>query len=490
MNKKFLSLLVLLILALGLAVRLYDVTQPLLEFHPTRQLFSAIKARGMFYEGRSNAPAWQQDLAVRQYEGEATIEPPLMEHLAVWTYQFTGEAPWVMRIYSSIFWLLGGIFLFLLARRLFSTAGAVTALVAFVLLPYAVESSRVFQPDPLMVALIVAFLWAVERWSRTLAWRWMLAAALLGGAAIFVKSLAVFFIAGGALGALWAWTGFRRALRSPQTWALMLLGALPGAAYTYYGLYIGHFLGQQFNNRFYPELWVQPFFYIRWFAKVDLVIGVVVLSLALFGWLLLSERGARRFLSVLWLAYLLFGFAFAHHISTHDYYSMPLIPIVALSLAPLADVVFPRVQAMLDTSRLGRVLAVAALFFSLGSLPLKVTLDLHSVDYRGQAAFWAQVGGVLEHQASIIALTTDYGYPLEYYGWQNAALWPLSGDIGNFSHVFSSLTRNKSYFLITDFDEYNRQPDLQKRLSQNYPVFAQGNGYIIYDLLHPLKKAK
>ena len=36
-------------------------------------------------------------------------------------------------------------------------------------------------------------------------------------------------------------------------------------------------------------------------------------------------------------------------------------------------------------------------------------------------------------------------------------------------------------FLVTDFDELERQPFLQVKLIE-YPIFAQGDGYIIYDL--------
>jgi len=34
---------------------------------------------------------------------------------------------------------------------------------------------------------------------------------------------------------------------------------------------------------------------------------------------------------------------------------------------------------------------------------------------------------------------------------------------------------------VTDFQELDRQPDLKKSLSA-FPVYAQGNGYMIYDL--------
>ena len=58
-----LALLVIFIAALG--IRLYDLTDLPLDFHPTRQLFSALKARGMYYETLPNAPAEQRELKHR-----------------------------------------------------------------------------------------------------------------------------------------------------------------------------------------------------------------------------------------------------------------------------------------------------------------------------------------------------------------------------------------------------------------------------------------
>jgi hypothetical protein len=52
-------------------------------------------------------------------------------------------------------------------------------------------------------------------------------------------------------------------------------------------------------------------------------------------------------------------------------------------------------------------------------------------------------------------------------------------------HLFDNMTRGKAYFLITDFDELNRQPELKQKLA-SFSEYAQGNGYVIYDLQKPL----
>ena len=485
------AIILLFLVAAGAFLRFSDLSAPLLDFHPTRQLFGAIKARGLYYQTLPDAPAWQKDMAQRQYSGEATIEPPLMEHLAARLYGIFGEQTAIPRAFSAFFWLLGGLFLFLLARNLSASGPAATcSLVFYLLLPYAVTASRAFQPDPLMLMLILAFWWSMENWGRNPSWKWTLLAGISGGLAIFVKFPAAFFVLGGAFGAIFAHTNLLKAIKRPQTWAMALLGLLPPAIYLYYGLYMNGFLGQQFGSRFYPELWIDPYFYLRWFLKVQDVANVLWILLALFGWLFFTSRPAKVYLAGLWAVYLVYGLAFAHHISSHDYYSLPLIPIIALCLAPLAAHFLPvflkQLRHVYRASRLAPLTALALLLGALTLASVSQYIQQRTNDQRSQAVFWAQVGDAIGHQPGVLALTTDYGYPLEYYGWQNSDPWPLAPDIKNFDETFSHLSANKTYFLVTDFDEYARQPKLQQRLTKNYPVLAQGNGFIIFDLYHPI----
>ena len=155
---------ILAVFIFGIAIRLYDLTDLPLDFHSTRQLLSMIKARGMYYETRTDVPSEERSFAIQQWKFRASVEPEFFERIVAWTYRFTGEQVWVARVYSSAFWIIGGIFLYLLARRLTSEDGAIAATAVYLFLPYAVIASRSFQPDPLMVMLIVMFLWAVWEW--------------------------------------------------------------------------------------------------------------------------------------------------------------------------------------------------------------------------------------------------------------------------------------------------------------------------------------
>src|SRR5574342_543212 len=90
------TLALVLIFGAALAIRLYDLTDLPLDFHPTRQLVSIIKARGLYYETQPDGvPAWQVKTAIRFAKLKADVEPVVFERLVAFTYRFTGEQLWV-----------------------------------------------------------------------------------------------------------------------------------------------------------------------------------------------------------------------------------------------------------------------------------------------------------------------------------------------------------------------------------------------------------
>src|SRR5258706_7361782 len=476
----------LVILALGFTIRLYDLTDLPLDFHPTRQLLSALKARGMYYQTLTDVPAEQRAFAIQQWKTRASVEPPFLERVVAFTYQFTGEQLWIGRIYSSVFWVIGAVFLFLLACEFTSVDGALVSTAFYLFLPYGVIASRSFQPDPLMVTLIVIFWWAVVKWSRdTTSSKFAIIAGLFGGFAIFIKFVAAFFVIGGGLGAALGRGSIREIVRKPQVYVMSMLGILPGAAYVIYGTWIAGFLGQQFGGRFIPAYFLSPSYYLGWVGMLNLVIGGVTLMIALLG-LFFFEKEELRFMLGLWAGYFLFGIYFNYHISTHDYYSLPLIPIVLLSLSPFADHVF----GYFTVSRVPKALVTLVLLFGLFASLWNTRAQMKSVDYRPEAQMWVEVSDQIGDH-SVAGLTQDYGERLEYWGWKKIAAWPTTCDLNyhddlrgaqrDFEKQFEELALQKELFLVTDFKELDLQPLLQEKLA-GFSVFSQGNGYMIYDL--------
>lgn len=491
-SRALLTFTLMLLFSLGLAIRLYDLTDLPLDFHPTRQLLSALKARGMYEQTAPGIPDWQRQMSLQQWRARAEIEPEVMERLVALTYSWTGERLWVARIDSSLFWIIGGVFLFLLVRDLFTVDGAVISLAYYLFTPYAVIASRAFQPDPLMIMWILAFWWAFHRWIKRPSWGFAILAGLLGGTAIFIKFVAAFFVVGAALGESLGRYPWRALLGKTQLWAMAIVGALPASAYLFYGLILRGFLGRQFGGRFLPQLLLSPLQYVNWASQANLAAGGIAIMLGLLGLLTLRDKAVRSYLLGLWLAYVLFGLYFDYAIATHDYYQEPLIPIAAISLAALSA---PLMAHLADSTRTRplRVMACLVLCYGLFATTWAERAQMKEVDYRPQAAMWSEIGNTLNHNNRVVALTQDYGVRLAYWGWQNAAIWPNSGDLDyhaargaqfQFQQAFDTMTRGKMYFLVTDFDELGRQPLLKQQLNR-FSVFAQGDGYIIFDLERP-----
>jgi len=498
------TLALVLLFSISLAIRLYDLTDLPLDFHPTRQLVSVIKARGLYYAERQpdGIPTWQLETGIAQANRKADIEPIIFEKLVAFTYRFTGEKIWVARIYSSLFWLVGGVFLFLLVRDLVSFEGALLSTAYYLLFPYAILGSRSFQPDPLMVMLILAFWWMFHRWTdltrpfrspspirRGEQWIKALLAGLLGGLAIYIKFSAAFFVIGAALGLALSRFTLRELLRNIQVWAMAVLGVLPAAAYIIYGTFIAGYLGGQFSGRFIPSLLLNPLNYLAWQTKASHAAGAVFIALGLLGFFLAKEQRVRIFLYGLWGAYILYGLFFDYHIATHDYYHLPFIPIVAVSLSPLGDWFFARLTEA-TSSRWMRSAVYVILLYAVLAVVWDVRNEMKAVDYRPQAAMWAEIGGKVDHKKNVVGLTQDYGSRLQYWGLTTAENWYTSGDEyylelrGSkplFDKAFDEVMKRRDYFLVTDFDELKLQPELKARLSM-YQIFAEGDGYVIYNL--------
>lgn len=484
----------IILFGFGLAIRLYDLTDPPLDFHATRQLHSVLMARGMYYENLVGIPDWQRQAAVEMWKAEGLIEPPIMERLTAFTYQLAGgEYLWIPRLYSIFFWLLGGMALFLLARDLSGIDGGIVALAYYLFIPYGAIASRAFQPDPILTMAIIFALWAGNKWYKNPSWRWAIVAGLLSGFAILIKSTAVFFIGGAWVGLVLASAGIRKAIKNPQVWVIALLTITPYAIFHIYGVYITGLLTSQFSLRFFPRLWIDPVFYLRWNGQLSSVLGFEWFLLSLIGLLAFRDRIHRYLLLGIWVGYFLYGMTLSFHISTHDYYQLPAIPIVGLGLAAGADVLLRNLRGpkwLLFSTVLGVVL------FSVVIKGWDVRVTLKRNDYRNEPLIWQQIGAKLGQDSSVIGLTHDYGYRLEYWGWKRVTNWMTVGDMDyrvlagqtfDINALFKEQAEGKDYFVVTLLGELDAQPDLKQLLYDNYPILEKSDDYIIFDLQHPFK---
>jgi hypothetical protein len=479
-------------LLVSFGLRMINLTNPPLDFAGTRQLFSALKARGIYYQYVTNVPEATRRQAI-SLGNVGIVEPPVLENIVAQTYRLTGEHLWIGRIYSSLFWVIAGLALFLLIREFASTSAAMIGTIYFLFVPFGVIASRAFMPDPLMVCLIIFSLWALFRWQNTSSWKWAVAFGILAGAALFVKNLSVFIIVGGFAGVILGARGLKRSIRDLQAWAMAGLLILPVGIYTLYGVLKLGMVGQ-FALRFFPNMWIDPAFYFRWAFTVNTNIGWTVVLLAALSTFLADSKRERPLLVGMWAGYFLFGMTFPYHFFTHDYYQLPLIPVVAISIAPGLRLFFVHFFKQSPGLFPRLVLTVAVLVGI--AIPAWYSRDLIlNYDYYNEPKFWAEIGDKLGHDGGVIALTQDYGYRLAYWGWQYADNWFTSADLslrylaGNnvdLLQTFKHDTAGKKYFLVTMFGELDKEPAVKDLLYKNYPIYAQTDEFIIFDLQHLL----
>jgi hypothetical protein len=511
---RFTLIACLCLLVLGAGLRLLDLTDQPIDFHPTRQLRGAIIARGMYYEMLPSANETARQEAMAFWASTGQYEPSILERLVAVSYLIIGrEIPWLARIYNTLFWLIGGIALFDLARRMnlssatshetrgVISAGEIGALVAvayYLVLPFSVQASRSFQPDPSMVVWLILSAWTAFIWSENPSWKWAVLAGIFSGLAVLTKAISFYTVAGLlfflTLHTFWKnqhrtlLSALGSMLRSPQVIVIALITVSPTLIYY---LSRGGRASEYFSSwtLALAHLLLQPVTYLRWLNLIQQLLNPVALLLAFIG-VLLSQGRSRFLLLGMWLGYVAYGLFLPYQMTSHSYYHLQLVALVAISIAPVAS----RLVAWLITrSRIWQYIAMAAAFAWLAYWSWQALIPLYSQDYRNEPAYWQEIASYLPENGKIIALTQDYGYRLMYYGWRKVVLWPnrgemrlnvLRGSEKDFRDFFAKRIDGKSYFLITAFKQFDDQPALKETLYGNFPILAQGSGYVIFDLVN------
>ena len=488
-SRVVLTVIVVALFLLGLGLRLLDLTDQPLDFHPDRQLHSAIVARGMYYEMSPSVDPAKRSQAVALWQGEGVYEPTIVESLVAFAYLLTGGEHLVIpRLFSILYWLIGGLALYALARRLVSADGAVFSLGFYMVLPFGVTASRSFMPDPFMVMWIILAVLCLVRWEESRSWKWAIMSGIAAGMGALIKPWAGLILGTTAIALVLTGWGLKKAVRTPQIWATaLLMVAIPGIYYGFIfkGSASGYFAYWTLG---FSHLLVDPGFYIRWIGFLRSMIDFSLLVAALVGVSLLAKRGRAVGLG-LWAGYFLFGMVMPYGIYTHDYYNLPLVPIVALCLAPVGSLILSKLAGV---SRVWQWAAIGVLIFSLAYPAWVARSALFAKNYRFEPPTWQRICRQIPPGESIVALTQSNGIFLKYYCWLPVGNWPSQVDFDlsmarngssgyDFPQVFAEKTAGKDLFLVTVLFELDAQPQLKAALAQ-YPVVAQDGSFILYDI--------
>ena len=394
---------VLPVMALGLAFRLWDIGQPYIGLHMWNEIYYVTIARNFDHYG----PFLQYNyLEVGGRPLSPVFGPTPLVPWMVWvSSHFLGNTEWVARLPILLLGLLALSSLYLIARELYDFEIALLSVFFAAVMPGAVFFSRQVALDGPMAAFgLAAFLFLLF-FRRLRQYRWLVASSVLFALSIMAKYTAVLFAP--ALLLVWVqilWRGDSRTRRG--TWTLatsyFILSVLPAAAWFAFSAsasstlpagrgsvsYLDRF--SEMNPRAYFEAlqvgWLRLAEQTGPMLWYPLVVALAIAS-AFNGLRQLAEKHLEVILLVLpWFAQIIYPFSW----SINDAYSFPPLYGIAILLALFAREGFSRVRQMAIASE-RRVLVIA--------LSLLVLVLLSSlVSYKRTYRWWYHPDWVASQQ--------------------------------------------------------------------------------------------
>lgn len=501
------ALLVMMLIA-AFGVRMYRITAPPLDFAPSRQYRSLLLSRAFYVEASfprnpgstftrpgSDVAEWKIQVARANRKWLGVYEPQLMEFFVAFLYHLTGGPNlWAGRVLATLFYVLGGLFLFLLLSRFFEWGTSFVGTAFYLFAPFAIYAGRSFQPESLMLAAALGGMWLFLKHLEDGGRVALTVAVLLAALAMLAKPTVSFFLAGFFVAAVIAERGARGLLRRDVILAAVI-SVLPAGIY--YGSMVFSDLAWHAGGSFRPGMLVRGEFWAGMLKQTHEVATVPALALAVLG-TILAEKRLRAVLLGLWASYAAMCFAFTYVVFTHDYYHFMLVPLAALGGGVVVERVLNKIttprNALWVTIAAAAVLSCSALFGVYKAYKVIHMEQLSEHDVRVAA----EIGEKVKHSTKTIFLSYAFGKPLQYHGWIAGQKWPRSSAIATgkrYSHDFSQSgpvllekVFNKAkpeYFIVTDLRDLEKQPALARHLEATYPVFARGEGFVIYDIENP-----
>jgi hypothetical protein len=472
---------------LATLVRLNEIRAPghLLD----REYTSAIFARAYYFAYNNAIEAWRQEIAITTKNQQPVLEPPLLDFMVSLIYRMLGrEELYFARYLTNAFWLTGGIFMFLISRKLLSIDEAMVATAYYLFVPMGVIISRSFQPDSLMMMLFLISLYLIVLYFDVPSTKRLLAAAALAGIALLLRPLVIFAI---------FCTFLALSIYHNQNWkkiinfqiiTFSIVSLLPSVLYYGYGIMFAGFMRWKVSTSFMPYLLVKKDFWLGWFGNVVGVAEFMPLFLAILGFFILRNRKVQFLTLGLAVSFLVFSVAFTYHIHTHPYYHIQLFPIIGLCMAPVIVSVGQSLRQAIG--KFWWMPVVVAFLFAAYVGYSEVRNGLYRTHLENPAVA-REIGKIIQHSSRTVYVAFYYGIPLEYYGEFAGAPWPVAIEDEFYRRQgerelsvqerIDGLGFVPQYYVITHFDLYSRKhQDLQAYLENNCAVLKETDAYLIY----------
>lgn len=466
--------LLILIVLLALALRLYKINNPVLDWHSFRQADTASVTREYVKHGINILVPRYHDLSNIQsgqlnLEGYRMVEFPFINAFIAWlvlTFPWLG-IDMTSRTISVLFSLGTIVWLFYLVKRYSGAKVAYLSALMVAVLPFSVYYSRVILPEPAMLFFLVFALAAYLNWTTSRYWGWYLTALLSLIFALLLKPFVVFFTPI-LLAITWAEYGFNY----KKGWPVLPLIVISGLPFLWWRYWIQQFpsgipaTNQLLNDfdghpmRFRPA-WFRVLGYER---LIKLISGIALFIFFPFSIFKLDKKELAIYGSW-WLGVLAYFSVFAAGSVRHDYYQVIMIPIVAITIAR-GIVITEQLLAKYLPGHLPMVVLIGVIVTGILISAYQVK-GFYQINHYEYLEAGAAADRLLPPDAKIIAQAN--GDTLFLYQ-TNRTGWPIGFSIDE------KIQDGAEYYVTTAMD------DEAKELEAKYFTIEKSPVYLILDL--------
>lgn len=488
------------IVIVGLALRLYGITSPLVDSYHQRQTQTAMVARNL-YENGMNIFYTQYDIYGNS-PGYVILEFPLLNSLVALVYFIFGVHEIIGRLIALAFSLGAILLMYRLAREFLLPRPALVATAVYALSPTNIYLSRAFMPESLMMFFSLGAVYFFLAWLKTPRLVTYAAGIACAALAFLVKTPTLLLLAP----ITWAWFSKyrRRGLVRIEFYVYLFFSILPIALWSIHASRVNtttdsfltpiSFLANRGGSlafRFSLGFWVQLLKSIALPLLTPLGLVATLAGIAT------AWKCSRWYVVHIWLlAVLGYFFVFAEINASHQYYQLPLLPPAALFVAFAVDKAFTwqRSRKYWD-NKLARRLAwslVVATFLAYVVMYVVFFADLYDVTKR--VPYHLRVAQLVREQTpgNAILILNDppngLNTTLTYYAHRKSwAFDVLEGDKA-VSELEALKAKGATVYVAVDsrygsgVQDTKRNEVFWQYLNQHYKPFVLDEHYMVFDL--------
>lgn len=326
------------IIFLGLVLRLYGVTLPLVDSHQVRQAQTAMMAQNL-YEDNINIFRTRLDIFGNS-PGYIILEFPLMHAIVAFLYNLFGVHEIFGRLVSIVF-SIGAMFLMYgLARKFLSVTGALAALALYTFSPMNIFFSRAFMPESSMMFFMIGAIYFFLKWLDRRSLGLYIGAIIFAGFACLTKPTAALIFA--PIFTAWFLKERWEMAKSIYFWVYMILALAPGFLWAVYANYFNALnpdIPSTFGGNWIALLkahgmishWFSLKFYAFLLGSVSLLLLTPLGFIGALSGVLCAKESKLSKVLYLWLAvFIVYFYALSGPNSGHIYYHLPLLPLAVI----------------------------------------------------------------------------------------------------------------------------------------------------------------